>query len=155
MGIIIREAKAEDIGYLAEFRYRMFSEMKPESDLAPVREALIRDAAVYFKNRIGSPEVFSVVAVAEDKVVGGGTVMLQERPPSIRALKNIVGDIFNIFVIPEYRSQGIARRMMETLHAEAQKRGAKRVVLTASQFGEPLYRKLGYAVNPTYMEKDL
>jgi len=155
MDILIREANAEDAQHLATFRYLMFSEMKPETDLTPVREAFIVEATAYYENAVGRQDIYSAVATAEGKVVGCGTLILKERPPSIRALKNIVGDILNIFVTPEFRHQGIAKQIMETLHAEAQHRGAKRVVLTASQFGEPLYRKLGYTVNPSFMEKDL
>lgn len=155
MNLIIREATLEDAKYLSEFRYRMFTEMKPEADFSQIREELIRESEAYFSARTGSSEIYSVVVAADGKVVGGGTLMCQERPPSVRALKNIVGDICNVFVEPECRSHGIARRIMEALHAEGEARGVKRFVLSASEFGEPLYKKIGYTVNRRFMEKDL
>ena len=59
-------------------------------------------------------------------------------PPGARAL------VLNVYTEPEFRRQGIARRMMETVIAWCREQGLRSVSLHASDFGRALYEDLGF-----------
>jgi len=58
--------------------------------------------------------------------------------------------IFDIAVLPEYQRQGIGRKIMEALQAEAPD---TRFMLTSSFSAVEFYRKLGYRKHKTGMTK--
>jgi ribosomal protein S18 acetylase RimI-like enzyme len=52
--------------------------------------------------------------------------------------------ITDIGTIPAFRKRGLGGAIMTALHHEAQKRGARHAILSATQMAAPLYRSLGY-----------
>ncbi len=66
------------------------------------------------------------------------------------ALGRVVADeaeLFKIAVLPEYRRQGIAEKLLISLHKEMKERGAKTCFLEVRAKNAPalaLYKKLGY-----------
>ena len=54
--------------------------------------------------------------------------------------------MFNVYVSATHRKQGLARRLMDAMHAYCRAEGIERVVLNASTFGKPLYDAMGYVV---------
>jgi GNAT superfamily N-acetyltransferase len=52
--------------------------------------------------------------------------------------------IANIYTKPDYRSRGIARRIMNTILDWCRAEGVEGVALHASPFGRPLYESLGF-----------
>lgn len=52
--------------------------------------------------------------------------------------------LFTIFVLPEYQSKGIGRKIIETLEADEYALRAKRIEIPASITGCAFYRKMGY-----------
>lgn len=152
MDVCIRSATKEDTGMMALYRYLMFAEMDPDSDLSGAKAEILRGTEAFYHAHETDPELYSVVAVTDGKVIGCGSIQFQERPPSVRAINNILGYIFTIYVEQEHRRKGIARRIMEALHEKATQRGAGLLALNASQYGKPLYQQMGYEPNPTHME---
>ncbi len=52
--------------------------------------------------------------------------------------------LFTIFVLPEYQSKGIGRKIVETLEQDEFGLRAKRIEIPASITGLPFYQKMGY-----------
>lgn len=52
--------------------------------------------------------------------------------------------LMNVYTAEGYRRQGIARRLVEALHAEAKARGVTEITLDATAEGRLLYAALGY-----------
>jgi GNAT superfamily N-acetyltransferase len=52
--------------------------------------------------------------------------------------------VVNVYIEPEYRRQGLARRLMEAILAWSREQGVERVSLHASTMGQPLYEALGF-----------
>jgi ribosomal protein S18 acetylase RimI-like enzyme len=66
--------------------------------------------------------------------------------------------IFLLYVMPEYRQQGIGKKLMEQAEAWAQKRGDEQIGLQVFQKNIPalsLYEKLGYQTQSLTMVKYL
>jgi hypothetical protein len=56
-----------------------------------------------------------------------------------------------IIVLPEYRRQGIGQKITSHLIDYCRSKGCTSQLLTASEMGEPIYRKLGFEINSTYV----
>ena len=152
---LLRTATVDDSATLAEFRYAMFRDMHPEEDYSPIRAAIVSGSEAYYRKHALDPDCVTIVAQAESGLVGCASLIIEERPPHVKRLRNISGYIHNVYVQPEVRGRGIARSLMERIGQEAAARGVARLALHASSFGMPLYRSLGYAPNPAYLELDL
>lgn len=69
-----------------------------------------------------------------------------EQPVSAAALlfSHGIAGVYWVATVEEARGRGHAERVMRHIGAHAFDHGARCVVLQASPFGEPIYRKLGY-----------
>jgi GNAT superfamily N-acetyltransferase len=59
----------------------------------------------------------------------------------------VIGDdalLADVNTFPAFRRQGLGRAIMDALHAGIAREGGRRVVLTSTEMGLPLYRQLGY-----------
>ena len=55
-----------------------------------------------------------------------------------------IAGVYWVGTLSEARGRGHATRLMQSVSARAFDRGARCVILQATQFGEPIYQKLGY-----------
>jgi GNAT superfamily N-acetyltransferase len=72
------------------------------------------------------------------------------RPPSPQDENNYWAFVYNVYTKPDHRGRGLARRIMETIHAWCRARGLKTVALNASEFG--LYMTIGHQ-QPTFLKQ--
>ena len=63
--------------------------------------------------------------------------------------------LMNVYTAEGYRRQGIARRLVEMLHAEAAQRGVTEITLDATDEGRKLYTALGYRASDECMYYDI
>jgi|GEM_PF-61367 len=152
--IRIERARPADSGTLAEFRYRMFADMMPDTDWSARREVLLREAGRYYREKADSADQLNFVAYVDDKPAGSACAVIEERPLHVRYEGTRYGYVHNVYVLPEYRGLGLARALMNRLHEEAARAGIVRLGLHASRFGRALYLGLGYEPVERYMEKE-
>jgi GNAT superfamily N-acetyltransferase len=114
-------------------------------------QALFEDMAVgmesWLRHAIPSHTYRGWMAVAEQgDVVGGGGLIVIPWPPGPISLDPRCGFVFNVYVEPAHRKQGLARRIMDAMHDHCRAEGIERMVLNASTFGRPLYEDMGYVL---------
>jgi GNAT superfamily N-acetyltransferase len=59
--------------------------------------------------------------------------------------------VYNVYTEPEHRRHGLARQVMDVLHAYCREAGIGSVALNASIFGRTLYESMGYRVTSSPM----
>jgi GNAT superfamily N-acetyltransferase len=134
----IRPATVRDLETIVIHRVAMFRDMGYAEDVLAQVEAISREQ---LGPALRDGGYYSVLAEVEDNgVVGGAAVLLLPWPghQPRRAW------IQNVYVLPEFRRRGIARKMMETLLAWCRAEGLDSVSLHASDEGLPLYVQLGF-----------
>lgn len=62
----------------------------------------------------------------------------------LRRLDDVTGKIERVAVLPNYRGEGLGRRLMEALEGEARARDVERIELHAQLDVEGFYHALGY-----------
>lgn len=110
-----------------------------------------------FLNIVENSEHLTVAAVDEpNTILGFGIATLKEKSGMIAGLKNAYID--DIFVRPEYRRKGLAKKFFEALEHRAKEQGAKRIDLMVWAFNEPaltFYESLGMKPQRYIFEKPL
>ncbi len=145
--ISIRPATVEDLPSILHHRREMFRAMG-YSD-SRILEPLEPIAERYFVEAFKSGTFRGWIAIEPSgKVVGGGGIADYTLPPGPYAPSLIRSEIINVYVEPEYRRQGIARRLMEVMIEWCRDHGYVSVFLHASNEGRPLYASMGFAPTP-------
>jgi GNAT superfamily N-acetyltransferase len=77
-------------------------------------------------------------------VAGGAALWIRDRHPGLLGLSNQHGYILNVYVEPEFRRKGLARRLMEIILERCKELGLDTVELHASDQGRPIYASMGF-----------
>ena len=94
-----------------------------------------------FSFHFGHPYFYPTIAEVDGKIVGCG----------IGIIHGSVSWLGTIIVRPEYRRQGIGQKITSNLIDYGQRKGCTSHLLTSSEMGEPIYRRLGFEINSTYV----
>ena len=81
------------------------------------------------------------------RAVGGAGLWRMEFPPHFLDTGQERGYLLNFYVEPEFRGQGLARRLLAAAVEEARRLQIRVVTLHASKFGRPLYEQEGFRGN--------
>lgn len=79
-----------------------------------------------------------------DSVVAGAGLWLMEWPPHVLGSGPRRGYILNVYTEPQFRRQGLARKLTETALDWCRANGIDLAVLHASTDGRPLYQSMGF-----------
>ena len=141
----IREATLADADALVRHRLAMFADMDVGFDAV----ALDSQFRVWLAHAMAAG--FYRAWLVEDEpatVVGGGGMTILPWPPGPRYPGDRLAYVYNVYVEPEHRNRGLARRIMDAIHAFCREQRIGSIALNASRAGQPLYEALGYRVAP-------
>jgi GNAT superfamily N-acetyltransferase len=84
--------------------------------------------------------------------VAGAGITLLKWPPGPSPLRSErVAFVYNVYTEPPHRRRGLARRLMETVHAWCAEHGVAAVALNAAPAARYLYDSMGYREAPSPM----
>jgi GNAT superfamily N-acetyltransferase len=141
--LTIREATAGDVDVVMHHRRSMFADMGNRDPTA--LDAMDASSRPIFARALadGSYRGWLVEDAGGRVVAGGGIIRLpyhsSPRDPDPRRAW-----IVNMYTEPEYRRQGLARRLMEAMIEWCRGQRMANVFLHASDEGRPLYEALGF-----------
>src|SRR5690242_18807989 len=114
MAYRIRLAAAEDIPILVRHRVNMFEKMQLRIDSAAVAGAF----RTWLEDRLEAETYVGWLAVTtEGTGVAGGGITILPWPPGPRELPGTLPIVYNVYTEPDHRRRGLARALMETIHA--------------------------------------
>ncbi len=143
----VRPATVADIPVLLEARRGMFADMG-EPD-APGREEGEVRIAGWFAERMPRGRAGGFIAVdADARWIGAVSVSHEESVPSRHNMSGRHSYLFGMWVRPEARRRGVASSLVTAAIQDARDRGEGAVTLYASEFGRPLYERLGFDAAP-------
>jgi GNAT superfamily N-acetyltransferase len=145
-GFHLRRATAADATIVAEHRARLFIDTgRLPSLTSDTAVALLDKAQALLASMLATGEYVGWFLVASDGAVAAGAGVqirrLLLRPETLTEREALV---VNVYVLPAYRRQGLARRLMETIVDLCDEQGIERIVLHPSAMGRPLYESLGF-----------
>lgn len=136
-----REAAFDEYPLAAQMRQEMALEMG--DDLDAEYPGWRPKFCAFFGGRQGCGKAQLFLAFEDDRAVGMATVSIND--DYRRFVLGVASAYVNaVYVHPEYRRRGIARRLMQLILAWARSRDCARVRLRSSEDGRPLYESLGF-----------
>lgn len=121
----------------------MFLDMGRPDDLE--METMSRKFEPWVTRMIGNGKYLAWIAEDGEQPIASASLLILDWPP---ILNDPVGEhrgyLLNVFVEPEYRRRGLARKLVEQCLAEARQQRIRVVALHGSDAGRPLYEGLGF-----------
>jgi GNAT superfamily N-acetyltransferase len=122
--------------------------MGTPADFAAMAEATDN----WLRTTIPARTYLGFLAVTDQgEVAAGGGLMVIPWPPGPMVMDPRCGYIYNVYTAPAHRKQGLAKRLMTTMHDWCRAEGIERVALNASVFGQPIYEQMGYVLTDPMM----
>jgi GNAT superfamily N-acetyltransferase len=144
----VRAATLDDLDVLVAHRIAMFTDMNVEVDADMLRTVFAR-----WLGETMPAGVYRAWLVEDEdgKIVAGGGATIIPWPPGPQYPGEKLAFVYNVYVEPAFRRRGLARMVMEALHAWCREHGVGSVALNASRDGQPLYEAMGYVATPAPM----
>ncbi|AAF10251.1 GNAT family N-acetyltransferase [Deinococcus radiodurans] len=137
----IRLATSADAETIAQQRDAMFVDMGEAAE----KLARVHDSSLAWHRRALESGLYTgFLAETDGEIVGGAGLLWQDLPPNPDTDLDVRGYVMNVYVRPDQRGQGLARRLLERVLDECAAHGVTQVSLHASEAGRPLYEKLGF-----------
>ena len=144
----IRAATLADVDALVHHRVAMFREMGTAIEADPVAKAFSDWVTKLLP--AGTYRGWVVEGPSGDLVAGGGMTILPW-PPGPWYVGGRMAFVYNVYTEPAHRRRGLARMIMDALHAWCRVEGIGLVGLNASSQARPLYESMGYQQMPAPM----
>lgn len=149
--MMVRQARAEDIPALVELRMELFCELGELAD--PQADPVLWQATcAYFRAAEAEGDARSWVMEADGELVACGTLALFVRPPYPGNLSGREAYLLNMYTLPAWRKRGMASALLGAMAAHAREQQLGKLWLHASDEGRPLYERMGFVTNPSYLE---
>ena len=153
-----RRATLADTDALVRHRVRMFEDMGVLDASGPGSEPMAAAFRTWLADEMPSGAYVAWVVecaplagdVRPDIVAGGGATIIPW-PPGPRYGGTRLAFVYNVYTEPDHRGRGLARLVMDQIHAFCREAGIGSVALNASTFGQPLYESMGYRVTTSPM----
>lgn len=137
-----RLATLEDVEVVIEHRLAYldvaYAEFPPQQ-----RTALQPTLTDYFVRQLMSG-VHVALSFAGDVCVSGAHLVVHSKPPNLRVPSGLIGEVVNVFTLPDHRRQGHAGACMRLLLEKAKDLRLSSVGLESSTAGVTLYEGLGF-----------
>ena len=143
----LRYATIDDLETVCEMRRRQLIDEGLSPDVA-----IDDEMRSYFTEAFTEDDFVEYFMEDNGEVIATGAIVFFSFPSSFSDLKGINGYISNMYTDPRYRHQGIATTILQALKAEAEKRGVKKIFISASKMGKGVYERFGFADTGEWME---
>ncbi len=147
MSIEYRRLQKDDLTIFITMRIKQLREEGATEDI-DLRPAL-QD---YYTRHMADGTFVSWLAVDGERIVGTSGMSFVEKPPYFGCPSGKMGLLSSMFTDPEYRRQGIARKLLSLVVEEARNYGCGTVQITASNMGVLLYSNFGFEKNGNFMQ---
>lgn len=141
--ITIRQIEKEDWKQLIDLRIAFLKELGHSVNY----DACHAQMNTYLTDHLNQ-SVTVLGAFDGAKMVGCAYLLFQDRPYHDSFAHGKIGEVVNVYTLPDYRRQGIAGQMMDAIIAIAKERGLDQLRLNASQAGRGVYEQKGFVDNP-------
>ncbi len=143
--ILIRPATVGDAALIATQRRAMY--VDAVSPLPPTLDAMQAAFEPWVRERLANGIYRGWLGEADGVPIAGAGLWIMDFPPHFLDVQPARGYLLNFYVDPNYRGQGLARRLLDLCIAEAKHLNLRVLTLHASKFGRPVYERSGFRNN--------
>jgi RimJ/RimL family protein N-acetyltransferase len=150
----LREATERDIPQLSLHHRKMFQEIWEKKNQG-ISNSLCTEIELAYSRKLirelvgGSCKCW--VIENGDQIVASGGITIVSFVPTPNDLNSRVAYLHSMYSEKAYRNKNFANRIVKEALQYCKANEIKRVILTASQAGKPIYEKIGFASSPETM----
>lgn len=138
----LKKASKKDINEIVLIREAFL--LGEHNDLDQQRREEIKKGSYEYLNKHLNNDCFVFIAVEDSKIVSTVFMIIFEKPAGPSFMTGKIGNIINVYTLPEYRKKGIASQLVQMALDEAKNNNVSYVELKASMMGESVYKKIGF-----------
>ena len=135
-----RIATISDCEALTDIRMQMRKELGADFN----SELIYAETLDFFKRNIKSGVHIAFICEHNRQMIATAGITLFEIMPTTEHPNGKVARLMNMYVVPFFRSKGIAKELLNRIMAYAEKHGIGKVMLNPSQMGKSLYENYGF-----------
>lgn len=143
--IHIRMATSDDSAIIAHHRNRMFADA--DGGTVESRAEMDKHFPRWLERHQADASYLHWFACDGEKIIAGAGLWLMDWPPGFDGFSGRLPYILNVYTEPDYRKQGLARRLVNDVIQYCREEGYPKVRLHASIYGRPLYEQLGFSAS--------
>lgn len=150
----IRESSSNDISVMATHHRKMFEEIWEQKGkrLGSTRASEIENAYAHkLVTEMESGICRAWVIEDEGKIISSGAMTFVSFVPNPSDLSSKVAYLHSMFTEKSHRNRKCAQQIIHKVIEHCKANGIKRIVLNASDAGQPLYQKTGFRSAPDTM----
>lgn len=138
----VRRATLEDLDILVRHRRGMWKDIAqiPKADL----DAADRVYRRWARSQMNSNRLAAFIVEVGGEPTASGCVWLMQVQPRPTWEGTTAAYLLSMFTEPAHRGRGYGARIVREAIRHAKARGIHVMLLHASKFGEPIYRRLGF-----------
>lgn len=141
--ITYRKAVLSDAAELARIRCMFLAELSA-NDTSPKLDTLETSCKEYFERTLADDSFVAWLAVYGGQIVSTSGLSFYVVPPNNDYPNGKGAYIMNMYTLPDYRRQGLAKELFKRTVEEAKARNYTYITLNATDAGKPLYEKFGF-----------
>lgn len=145
-----RKLETKDLDEFIRLRISQLREEGATEDIE-LKPALLD----YYNRHLADGTFVSYLAVDGDKIIGTSGMSFVEKPPYFGCPSGRIGLLSSMYTNPNYRRQGIAKKLLSLVVEAARDYGCGTVQITASDMGVLLYTDFGFVKNGNFMQYKL
>jgi ribosomal protein S18 acetylase RimI-like enzyme len=153
----IREAEVKDLDVIEELSVKLSAKESEEFDSTINPEwSSTEEAKDYFRERINEENGFAIVIENEGQVVGYALGSITDAEACREDLE--IAELGSMYIMPEYRSQGIGTELMEQFTSWSEEKDADRLRVEATAQNKDairFYRENGFEDYALTLEREL
>jgi GNAT superfamily N-acetyltransferase len=145
--LTLRLAVVTDIPVLVNHRRRMFEDMYARKDVVRDRAAYEAMDTAYtdiLRYEIPAGSTRAWVIDDDGTIAASGALKFTDWLPRPDGQRRGLVYVHSVYTAPEYRHQGLARRILQAMIVYCRETGWPRISLHASDMGRGLYEELGF-----------
>lgn len=152
---VVRLALPNDLDAIVQLRLRLFENLT-DFNHGKSHDQQLRDATrTYFSHAFNTQDCQTWVAEAAGSIVATGSLAIFTRPPYPGNPMGRNAYLLNMYTLPEYRKQGLAKAILQQAMQYAREQGFGKIWLHASDDGQALYAASGFVTSADYMEWEI
>lgn len=151
VSIIIHQATPEIDNIIANHFYQLWLDNNVSADL--IREDWLDITLKFIQQARQELQFQAFIAQFEGNIVGSVSCQLFAGlyPSPFKLEHHNYGYIWNVYVLPAYRRQGIATELTEKAIAHLKTLNCTKALLHASPLGKPVYENIGFVTGNEMM----
>ena len=130
MAVVVRRATKKDAGKIAEFSVALAEQHYGYDQARFSRLITLEGAAEYYGGRTEAENAAVLLAELEGRIVG--FAYMEYEPVLYAELATKVAWLHDIYVEPDARDSGAGRKLIEAVAEQADRQGAKKVLLSVA-----------------------